>query len=70
MFIVLNSSFRGLEKERNTVIQILEMAGFLINWDKSVCVPSQEIEYLGLSINSVNQSLALKETKVKEILKN
>ena len=67
--LILNNSFSALEKERDTVIQILELAGFLINWEKSVCIPTQKIEYLGLMINSVNQSLSLKKEKVKEILK-
>ena len=32
--LILNNSFSALEKERDTVIQILELAGFLINWEK------------------------------------
>ena len=38
----------------DTVIFLLQHLGFVINWKKAVLAPMQEIEFLGLKLNSVN----------------
>lgn len=41
--LILNESKSGLEADINTVIDLLQSLGFLINWEKSIVVPTQTI---------------------------
>ena len=44
------------------------MLGFKINWEKSVLQPTQEVEYLGMQINSVSISVWLPKEKTQKLL--
>ena len=48
---------------------LLENLGFIINWKKSVWAPTQEIQYLGFLIDSVNMVIRLPSEKIQIILK-
>ena len=54
-------------RDRNTTLWLLQMLGFVINWEKSVLDPSQEMEYLGFVIDSPHLSLSLPASKVAKI---
>ena len=49
------------------LIYLLENLGFVINKPKSILEPTQSIEFLGFSVNSVQQELSLPAGKVKKI---
>ena len=49
------------------LIYLLENLGFVINQPKSILEPTQSVEYLGFSVNSVQQDLSLPAGKVKKI---
>ena len=53
---------------RDTVIFFLQNLGFIINWKKSVLTAVQEIEFLGLKMNSVTLELSLSKTKVQKVV--
>ena len=61
---------RGILMSRNTLIFLLQHLGFVINLRKSVLTPSQQIEFLGLTIDTYTMTVALTEEKMeKAILK-
>ena len=49
------------------VIYLLENLGFVINHPKSVLTPTQEIEFLGFTVNSTKMELKLPGEKIKKI---
>jgi len=49
------------------LVYLLECLGFVINREKSVLVPNQTIEFLGLTVDSVNMELRLPLQKMKMI---
>ena len=49
------------------IVYLLESLGFVINKDKSVLIPSQTIEFLGLTIDTINMELLLPPHKIKMI---
>ena len=49
------------------MVYLLEYLGFVINKDKSVLVPGQMIEFLGLMIDTINMELLLPPHKIKMI---
>ncbi|KAI9552670.1 reverse transcriptase [Daphnia sinensis] len=53
----------NLTRDLNFVKSLLEFLGFLVNLEKSVGEPTQEIEFLGLVVNSVELSVALPKGK-------
>ncbi|XP_057365008.1 uncharacterized protein LOC130685703 [Daphnia carinata] len=67
--LILNVSEESTLGDLNVTIQLLKHLGFLINWEKSVLVPTQVLEYLGLVIDSVRLSFALPNIKVKAVKK-
>ena len=52
----------------NCVLYILRSLGFLVNEKKSILAPSQEIEFLGLVIDSVSLSFSLPTVKVDKVI--
>ncbi|KAM4770877.1 LOW QUALITY PROTEIN: uncharacterized protein WCC33_002647 [Rhinophrynus dorsalis] len=50
-------------------IRLLTELGFLLNWEKSLTVPSQCVEFLGFMIDSVHTSLSLPGAKIRNIRK-
>ena len=49
------------------VISLLESLGFRINYEKSIIIPTQKLEFLGFIIDSTSMSLALQVGKIQSI---
>ena len=67
--LILNQSLSGILKDLEEVINLLEFLGFIINYKKSVVVPQQILEYLGLVIDSNKLSLSLPHGKIDSVTK-
>ena len=66
--ILILAESRTLARDDVTsLIYLLENLGFEINKPKSILEPTQSIEFLGLSVNSVHQELNLPSGKVKKM---
>ena len=66
MFL-MGHSIEEISMSRDTVIFLLKHLGFVINWKKSLLTAVQEIEFLGLKINSVNLEISLIEEKIQKV---
>ena len=66
--LLIGHSLQEIVMSRDTIIFLLQNLGFAINWKKSVLTPVQEIEFLGLTINSVTLELSLNKTKIKKVV--
>ena len=66
--LLTGHSLEEIVMSRDTVIFLLQHLGFFINWKKSVLTPVQEIEFLGLTINSVTLVLSLNKTKIQKVV--
>ena len=49
------------------VISLLESLGFRTNYEKSIIIPTQKLEFLGFIIDSTSMSLALPVGKIQSI---
>ena len=49
-----------------SALNLLESLGFIVNYEKSHLVPTQEIEFLGLLVNSKNLTLILPGEKLRK----
>ena len=65
--LLMGHSIEEINMCRNTVIFLLQHLGFVINSKKSVLTPVQEIEFLGLKINSVNLEISLTEERIQKV---
>ena len=61
--ILIGSSLSELERNMTLTIDVLEQAGFLINYQKSNLQPSTCIEFLGFVIDSVKFQVSLTKKK-------
>ena len=52
-----------------SALNLLESLGFIVNYEKSHLVPTQEIKLLGLLVNSKNLTLILPGEKLRKIRK-
>ena len=52
-----------------TTCNLLEASGFVINFQKSILVPSKEMEFLGFLIDSRTMTLALPREKIRKVKK-
>ena len=66
--LLIGHSLDEIIMSRDTVIFLLQHLRFFINWKKSVLTPVQEIEFLGLTINSVTLELSLNKTKIQKVV--
>lgn len=66
---ILNESKEGLLADIDIVIDLLQSLGFLINWEKSIIVPTQTIEHLGLIVDSTDPSFSLPDCKAAAVKK-
>ena len=66
--LLIGHSLEDIVMSRDTVIFLLQHLRFVINWKKSVLTPVQEIEFLGLTINSVILELSLNKTKIQKVI--
>ena len=67
--LIMGSSEEEILMARDTVIYLLQALGFVINWAKSVLEPAQEMEFLGIVINSKEMSMLLTEEKISQLTK-
>ena len=61
--LIMSQTIEEMLMIRDTVIFLLQHLGLIINLDKSVLIPVQDIEFLGLRINSVQMTLSLPKEK-------
>ena len=58
--ILIMAETETLARERTAgLVYLLENLGFVINYPKSQTTPSQELEFLGFLVNSINMDLKL-----------
>jgi len=65
--LLMASSKQELMNHVQMSLFLLENLGFIINSKKSILTPAQEIEFLGMTINSVTMDLKLPGEKIKKI---
>ena len=66
--IVLMGRTEEILMSRNTLIFLLQHLGFVINLKKLVLTPSQQIEFLGLTIDTYTMTVALTEEKMEKAI--
>ena len=54
---------------RDTVIFLFQQLGFVLNFKKSVLTPTQRIDFLGVTVDSLIMTLSLPEKKVSKVQK-
>ena len=62
--LILNSQREGALRDASLMIHLLENLGFIVNMEKSILFPSQEMGFLGVLISSVHMSFSLPDRKV------
>ena len=67
--ILMNQHAETLIMERNTCLWLLTHLGMLINWEKSILEPCQNLDYLGFVVDSLRLTLSLPPEKVAKIKK-
>ena len=69
--LVIHRTYNREERlmTRNTVILLLQQLGFAFNLKKSVLTPSQRIEFLGVTVDSLIMTLYLPEKKGSKVQK-
>ena len=63
----ISQTINGLDIARDILIFLLQSLGFVINRKKSVLVPLQKIEFLGLEIESVRIIITLPPEEIKKL---
>ena len=58
-FLILGDSVESCEQDCARVADLLTELGFIINWGKSEIKPTQEITFLGFTINSITMRIGL-----------
>ena len=66
--IILNQSKLGLKRDRNSLLYLLTLLGFAINWKKSSLIPTQILEFLGFTIDTTQMVMSLPEDKILRIV--
>ena len=66
--LVLNQSKERLVEQLAVVSNLLVSLGFVLNQEKSQSTPAQELEFLGLLLDSTSLSLSLPRTKQESII--
>ena len=67
--LIMASSVELVKQHKQITIRLLESLGFLINYDKSMLITTQKIQFLGLLIDSTQMLFILPETKTTSIRK-
>ena len=67
--LLMASSKEELTLVRDTLIYLLQNLGFLINRKKSVLEPCQNIQFLGMEVNSIKMTLTLPQEKEGKIVR-
>ena len=66
--ILFNQTQEGVLRDRDSTLWLLQHLGFVMNWKKSVLIPSHCLEYLGFVINSLEIKLSLPREKTHQVL--
>ena len=61
-------TFSTCEDNVNATVDLLQILGFIIHLEKSVLVPTQEVEFLGFLLNSVEMKVKLPDYKSGKII--
>ena len=67
-FLLLAESELACVDNIQATVQLLRSLGFIIHPDKSVLIPSQTIQYLGVIINSCDMTVTLTEERKASLL--
>ena len=57
--LIMGQTMEEILMSRDTVIFLLQLLGFVLNLEKSILNPVQEIGFLGVTINSLKMCLFL-----------
>ena len=66
MIIMAKSPDEAIEA-RDTTIYLLETLGFRINYKKSILLPSQELQFLGVTVNSKTMTFSIPKEKLQKL---
>ena len=61
--LVMARMGKELESQIQSIVYLLQQLGFRINWEKSIIVPSQVIQYVGFMVDLRQMLLSLPEEK-------
>ena len=67
-FLILARSRQEALDQTQIVIDVLQRYGFNINWEKTSLEPLRVLDYLGVTLDLVNQTFSLPKEKVSRIL--
>ncbi len=67
-WLILAQSHEQLCAHRDLVIRHLSQLGLRVNWEKSQVVPMQKISFLGMELDSVNQTARLTQEHAQSVL--
>ena len=65
--LIMGESPDVVKNHVTAMVALLEGLGFIVNMDKSVLCPTQQLEFLGLQVNSADLHLRLPGEKIKQI---
>ena len=65
-FLIMGETRQLALQHAATTLNLLEGLRFVVNYSKSLLIPSQEIEFLGIIVNSLN----LPTDKIKKVRQN
>jgi len=66
LLIMAESATQALN-HRDIVIRVLTQFGMTINWEKSVLIPSQRVNFLGVIVDSIKMCLELPPEKLENV---
>ncbi len=67
-WLILAQSREQLCAHRDLVLRHLSQLGLRVNWEKSKLVPTQRISFLGMELDSVNQTARLTQERAQSVL--
>ena len=67
--LVMAATLSEKEIARDTVIQIFQALGFVINFAKSDLTPKQIMEFLGIIVNSIEMTFSIPQAKIEKLTK-
>ena len=67
--LVMAATLSEIEIARDTVIQIFQALGFVINFAKSDLTPKQIMEFLGIIVNSIEMTFSIPQAKIEKLTK-
>ena len=67
--LILAKTRQETSQHLEVLLFLLEALGFIVNWGKSYLDPAQELEFLGLLVDSQTLQLRLPGEKIKQIRK-